>query len=87
VNCNYENIGVVSFFILDALETDTYKIYDIMNNDITHMFLRAFIDPLNGILFVSNNIYSISIINIKIKKTTDIYNAGVFNNIFNTIFN
>ena len=75
------------FAILDTLPTDTYKIYDIINNDITHMFEKRFVNDINTILFMSNSLYSHSITNIKIKKTTDIFDIGVFNNIFNNIFN
>jgi hypothetical protein len=87
VDCSFSKIGYVCFAILDSLKTDTYKIYDILNNDITHMFQRVYVNEINTILFVSNNIYSHSITNIKIKKTTDIFDSGVFNNIFNNIFN
>jgi hypothetical protein len=86
-DCTFTEIGYVCFAILDTLETDTYKIYDVLNNDITHMFDRIFVDDINTILFKSNNIYSHSVTNIKIKKTTDIYDNQVFNNIFNNIFN
>jgi len=87
VNCNFNQIGYICLAILDTLPTDTYKIYDYLNNDVTHMFERRYVNEINTILFVSNNIYSYSITNLKIKKTTDIFDIGIFNNIFNNIFN
>lgn len=87
VDCNFNQIGYICLAILDTLPTDTYKIYDYLNNDVTHMFERKYVNEINTILFVSNNIYSHSITNLKIKKTTDIFDIGIFNNIFNNIFN
>lgn len=68
VNCDYTSIGVISFFVLETLETDSYRVYDTLNNDVTDLFTIAWVDSINGTLITSNNIYSISIINIKIKK-------------------
>jgi hypothetical protein len=84
---NYINIGRICFAIIEAIDTDTYKIYDSMNNDVTHTFDRVYIDSINTILFVSQNFYSHGTMEFKIKKTTDIFDNGIFNSIFNNIFN
>lgn len=86
VDCNFNQIGYICLAILDTLPTDTYKIYDYLNNDVTHMFERIYVDQINTILFVSNNIYSHSTTNLKIKKTTDIYYLRTFNNKFSLQF-
>ena len=86
-NIDYVNIGKICFAITEAVETDTYKIYDSLNNDVTHTFTRVFIDSINTILFVSQNTYSHGIMFFKFKKTIDIFDNGIFNNIFNNTFN
>lgn len=86
-NIDYSKIGRVCFAITETEATDTYKIYDSLNNDVTDAFDRAYIDSINTILFVSKNIYSHGTIFFKFKKTTDIFDNGIFNNIFNNIFN
>lgn len=87
-NIEYVNIGRICFAITETINTDTYKIYDILNNDVTHTFDKIFIDSINTILFVSQNIYSHGTMFFKFKKTTDIYeDSSIFNNIFNTTFN
>jgi hypothetical protein len=87
IDITYNYIGRICFGIINAQSTDTYKIYDILNNDVTHTFNRVFIDTIDTIIFVSENIYSHNIMNLKIKKTNEIFDNGIFNNIFNNIFN
>lgn len=65
---DYINIGRICFAITETQDTDTYKIYDVLNNDVTHTFDRLYVDSINTILFVSQNIYSHSQMYIKIKK-------------------
>jgi len=65
---SYINIGLISFAITNSLETDNYRLYDIMNNDVTDGFTRTYLDN-KTILFVSNNIYSYSDMFIKITKS------------------
>jgi len=68
VNCTFSKIGYVCFAILDSLETDTYEIYDVLNNNVTNMFDVDYANDIKTKLFVSKNIYSHSITNLKIKK-------------------
>lgn len=87
VDIDYSEIGRICFALMETQPSDTYKIYDILNNDITHTFDRYY-EPINNtILFVSNNIYSHGLMNLKIKKTNDIFDFGIFNNVFNNTFN
>lgn len=83
---DYSDIGVICFLVTDTLTTDTYKIYDILNNDITHTFNTIYIDSLNSTLFVSSNSYSYGLMNITIKKQTTNLSIGPFNRIFNNTF-
>ena len=85
-NIQYNYIGVICFLITDALTTDVYKIYDILNNDVTNGFDTQYIDDLNSILFVSKNIYSHNLMNLKIKKQAIGLTSGPFNQTFNNIF-
>lgn len=64
---SYTSIGLISFAITNSLETDNYRIYDIMNNDVTESFTRTYLDN-KTILFVSNNIYSYGDLFIKLLK-------------------
>lgn len=64
---SYTSIGLISFAITNSLETDNYRLYDILNNDITDGFNRTYLNN-KTILFVSNNIYSHSNMFIKLKK-------------------
>jgi len=66
---SYTSIGLISFAITNSLETDNYRLYDIMNNDVTDGFTRTYLNN-KTILFVSNNIYSHSDMFIKLKKST-----------------
>jgi hypothetical protein len=68
VDCTFNQIGRLCLAVLDTLSTDTYKIYDYLNNDVTNMFQTRYVDDINTILFLSNNVYSHSITNLKIKK-------------------
>lgn len=68
LDINYNFISKICFAITDTLITDNYKIYDVLNNDITHTFIKTFITSKKLMLFVSNNNYSYGLINIKIKK-------------------
>lgn len=65
---NYENIGRISFAVIETESTDVFKIYDILNNDVTHTFDTYYETINNCRLFVSKNIYSHGEINFKIKK-------------------
>lgn len=65
---SYTSIGLISFAITNSLETDNYRLYDIMNNDVTNGFTRTYLDN-KTILFVSNNIYTNSDMFIKLKKS------------------
>ena len=64
----YNYIGVICFLITDTLTTDVYKIYDILNNDVTNGFDVQYINTMNSTLYVSKNIYSHNLMNLKIKK-------------------
>lgn len=68
VNCSFSKVGYVCFAILDSLETDTYEIYDVLNNNVTNMFDVDYANDIKTKLFVSKNIYSHSTTNLKIKK-------------------
>lgn len=63
-----DKIGYLSFFLLDSLETDQYIIKDILNNDVTHAFTNSYNNSLKGHLFISNNKYTHSLMNLKIIK-------------------
>jgi hypothetical protein len=65
---DYENIGRVCFAITEATSTDDYEIYDAMNNNVTSTFDNAFVDAINTMIFVSQNIYSHGLMKFKIKK-------------------
>lgn len=65
---SYTSIGLISFAITNSLETDNYRLYDIMNNDVTDGFTRSYLNN-KTILFVSNNIYSHSNMFIKLIKS------------------
>jgi hypothetical protein len=80
----YTKIGVIGFFITDTKSNDVYKIYDYLDNDVTDLFDQIFVVEKNSILFVSKNIYSHGIMKFKIKKI--ITNQGIFDEVFNTIF-
>lgn len=82
----YNNIGVICFLITDTLPTDDYRIYDILNNDVTNGFDTGYVNTMNSTLFVSTNIYSHNLINLKIKKQTTSLTNGPFNTTFNNIF-
>ena len=61
-------IGLISFFTLDNLSTDTFIIKDSLNNNITHTFTSTYNNDLKGWLFTTQNIYSHGNINFKIIK-------------------
>ena len=86
-NINYIEIGKICFAITEAKDTDTYKIYDSLNNDVTHTFDRVFVPSIKTILFVSQNTYSHGTMFFKFKKTTEIFDSGIFNDTFNDTFN
>jgi len=65
---NYTNIGRICFALIETLSTDNYKLYDVLNNDVTHAFDTYYETINNCRLFVSKNIYSHGEINFKIKK-------------------
>lgn len=65
---DYTEIGRLVFIAIDANTTDL-KIYDALNNDVTHTFNKTLYPIANGVIFVSQNIYSHGIINFKIKET------------------
>lgn len=67
-NIDYLNIGKLCFAIIPSSVNDNYKIYDFLENDITHMFTKSFNTILNCTLYVSDNNYTLSNIKIKIKK-------------------
>lgn len=67
-NIEYNNIGRICFAIMESNITSEYKIYDSLNNDVTHTFDTIFIDQVNTILIVSQNIYSHGNMTFKIKK-------------------
>lgn len=89
VNCNFTEIGKIFIAVLNSNQTDNYRIFDVLNNDVTHTFTKLYSDPINTILFISDNVYSHSIMNLKVKivpgNTPPDY--GIFNNVFNNIFN
>jgi hypothetical protein len=67
-NITYTNVGKISFAIIETLSTDVFKIYDVLNNDVTHAFDTYYEAINNCRLFVSKNTYSHGEINFKIKK-------------------
>ena len=81
---NLNDIGYLSFFLLGSLESESYIIKDALNNDVTHAFTSFYNNTLKGYLFISNNKYTHSLINLKIIKQTQQLN--IFNNVFNNIF-
>jgi len=83
----YTNIGRICFSITEALDTEEYKVYDVLNNDVTNTFDIAYIHSIKTMLFVSKNVYSHGNIFFKIKKTNNIFYTGIFNDTFNDIFN
>ena len=85
-NIQYDYIGVICFLITDTLPTDDYRIYDILNNDVTNGFDTGYVNTMNSTLFVSTNIYSHNLMNLKIKKQTTSLTNGPFNTTFNNIF-
>lgn len=67
VDCTFNDVGKLFFAILNTQESNNYRIFDVLNNDITHTFTKLYSEPINAIIFVSNNLYSYSITNLKIK--------------------
>ena len=67
-NINYNNIGRICFGIMESNVLDEYNIFDSLNNNVTHTFNILFIDEINTLLFVSQNIYSHGDMTFKIKK-------------------
>lgn len=65
---SYTNIGLISFAITNTSATDNYRIYDILNNDVTESFTRDYLTN-KIVLFVSKNIYSYGELFIKITKS------------------
>jgi hypothetical protein len=83
---NYTSIGIISFAITNSLSNDNYKIYDILNNDITESFTRTYFEN-KTILFTSNNIYSYGDVFVKLtKSTTALTLSGIFTNQFTSQF-
>jgi hypothetical protein len=69
VDTTYSGVGYICFGILDTTSDDVYKIYDILNNDVTGQFNSEFVDAINTTLFVSKTHYVPSVIKFKIKKS------------------
>lgn len=67
-NIEYNNIGRICFGIMESNILDEYNIYDSLNNNVTHTFNTIFIDEINTLLIVSQNIYSHGNMTFKIKK-------------------
>jgi hypothetical protein len=65
---DYTFIGRLGFFIINALSTDVFKIYDENNADVTTGFTITYITENKSMLITSNNIYSYGAITFKIKK-------------------
>lgn len=65
---DYTSTGRICFAIQDVPLTDNYRIYDILDNDITHAFTKTIVTSKNVILFISNNIYAHGMINFEIRK-------------------
>lgn len=65
---SFTNVGLISLAVTNSLETDNYRIYDILNNDITDSFSRTYLNN-KTILFISNNIYSYGDLFIKLNKS------------------
>lgn len=83
---SYTSIGLISFAITNSLETDNYRIYDIMNNDVTETFTRTYLDN-KTILFTSTNIYSYGNLFIKLlKSNTPLIVSGIFTSQFTNQF-
>jgi hypothetical protein len=66
-NIDYTKIGKILFLALES-NTINYKIYDSLNNDVTHTFNINLLPMLNATLFISDNIYSYGTMNFKIIK-------------------
>lgn len=66
-DCTFTQIGRIFIAILDSEAADNYRIFDSLNNDVTHMFVKLYSESIDTILFFSNSVYSHSIMNLKIK--------------------
>ena len=83
---SYTSVGLISFAITNSLETDNYRLYDIMNNDVTETFTYTYLDN-KTILFTSNNIYSHGNLFIKlIKSNTPLIVSVIFTSQFTNQF-
>ena len=69
VDIPYTDIGLIVFAINCNKETDTFKIYDHLNNNVTSGFQTTYNTELGLRIFVSYNIYSHGTMNLKIKET------------------
>lgn len=69
VELNLTKVGRIAFVLSDIPETDNYKIYDILNNDVTHSFAKTYDVNTRSLIFVSNNIFGFNTITFSIKIT------------------
>jgi len=63
----YSNIGRICF-LLNNETSINYSIYDELNNNVTSLFDLQYVSNVNGVIIVSQSIYSHGIINLKIIK-------------------
>lgn len=64
----YSLIGNICFLATNTLSSTNLIIIDYLNNDVTHTFDKTYIPQLKATLYVSQNIYTLSDIQFKIKK-------------------
>jgi hypothetical protein len=69
VEINFTKVGRIAFVLSDIPETDNYKIYDILNNDVTHSFAKTYDVNTRSLIFISNNIFGFNTITFSIKIT------------------
>ncbi len=69
VDIDYIDIGLIAFAIPNSTEDMIYDLYDILENNVTEGFLSYFNTDLKTRIFIGINIYSMGVINFKIKQT------------------
>lgn len=65
----YTNVGRIGFLAIDTVIEDIFNLYDVGGVNITDGFVIVFIPEINSTLISSINVYSNSVMNLKIIKT------------------
>ena len=68
VTYNLINVGRIAFVLSDIPSTDDYRIYDVLNNDVTHTFVRTYDTNTRAAIFISTNIFGFNVIEFSIRK-------------------